>query len=85
VFRHLVDENLEPADAVSRPRFAILADGTTAVEADYPYATELADSVYLMPPRSSLFGHAQAIVIDGPKQWRGGADPRSDGSVEYGR
>jgi gamma-glutamyltranspeptidase len=29
-------------------------------------------------------GHAHAIVIDGPGKWRAGADPRSDGSVEYG-
>ena len=87
VFMNLVDHGLDPAQAVARPRMAILADGkTTAVEADYPGAAELArgsNSVQLMPARHHTFGHAQAIVFDGPSTWRGGADPRSDGSVEY--
>jgi len=41
--------------------------------------------VRLMPPRHHSLGHAQAIVIDGPRQWRAGADPRSDGSVEFAK
>jgi gamma-glutamyltranspeptidase/glutathione hydrolase len=40
-------------------------------------------SVQLMPAHHHRFGHAQAIVVDGPKAWRAGADPRSDGSVEF--
>ncbi len=74
---------------MARPRKAILADGvTTAVEADHPGAGEMArsnDHVILMPHRHPSFGHAHAIVIDGPSSWRAGADPRSDGSVEYVR
>jgi gamma-glutamyltranspeptidase/glutathione hydrolase len=87
VLINLVDENLEPAEAVARPRIGVLADGATlAVEADYPGAAALArsdDWVLLMPPKHHSFGHAQAIVIDAPNAWRAGADPRSDGSVEY--
>ena len=87
VLRNLVNDGLDPADAVTRPRMAILVDGLTlAVEADHPGAGAMAraDSrVKLMPSRHHSFGHAQALVIDGPRRWRAGADPRSDGSVEY--
>lgn len=87
VLRNLVNEGLDPAEAVARPRMAILVDGhTLAVEADYPGAGAMAraDSrVRLMPARHHSFGHAHAIVVDGPRKWRGGADPRSDGSVEH--
>jgi gamma-glutamyltranspeptidase len=80
---------MDPAEAVARPRKMILNDGETlAIEADYPGAAEMARSdprVMLMPPRHHSFGHAHAILIDGPGEWRAGADPRSDGSVEYGR
>jgi gamma-glutamyltranspeptidase len=86
VLRNLVNEGLDPAEAVARPRMAILVDGhTQAVEADYPGAAAMAraDSrVKLVPARYHAMGHAHAIVIDGPGQWRAGADPRSDGSVE---
>ncbi len=87
VYTNLVDHGLDPEQAVARPRMAVLPDGTTiAVEADHADARDLARSgapVQLMPARTSLFGHAHAIVVDGPGQWRAGADPRSDGSVEY--
>jgi len=89
VLRSLVNERLEPAEAVARPRMAILVDGVTlAVEADYPGAAQMARAdrrVRLMPARHHSLGHAQAILIDGPGKWRAGADPRSDGSVEYVR
>ena len=89
VLRNLADEGLDPSEAVARPRKMVLNDGVTlAVEADYPGAAQMAraDSrVMLMPARHSSFGHAHAIVVDGPAEWRGGADPRSDGSVEYSR
>lgn len=89
VLMNLVDHGLDPAEAVARPRMAILPDGVTlAVEADHPGAGELAradQDVLLMPARHHSFGHAHAIVVDGPATWRGGADPRSDGSVEYAR
>jgi gamma-glutamyltranspeptidase / glutathione hydrolase len=89
VLRNLVNDGMDPAEAVARPRKMILDDGVTlAVEADYPGAGEMARSdprVMLMPPRHHSFGHAHAILIDGPGQWRAGADPRSDGSVEYAK
>ena len=87
VMRNLINEGMEPAEAVARPRKMILDDGETlAVEADYPGAAAMARSdpkVMLMPQRHHSFGHAHAILIDGPGEWRAGADPRSDGSVEY--
>jgi gamma-glutamyltranspeptidase len=58
----------------------------TSVEADYPQAGELGRSsrdFELMPSRHHSFGHAHAIVIDGPSAWRAGADPRSDGAAEF--
>jgi gamma-glutamyltranspeptidase len=87
VLMNLVDHGLHPEEAVSRPRLAVLPDGVTvAVEADHPEARELnrgGGAIQLMPSRSSLFGHAHAIVVEGPSHWSAGADPRSDGSVEY--
>jgi gamma-glutamyltranspeptidase/glutathione hydrolase len=84
---NLIGHRMDPGDAVARPRKAVLADGVTmAVEADHPGAGEMARSdsrVMLMPSRHHSFGHAHALVIDGPAEWRAGADPRSDGSVEY--
>ncbi|HEV2140604.1 MAG TPA: gamma-glutamyltransferase, partial [Candidatus Dormibacteraeota bacterium] len=89
VLRNLVDQGLDPAEAVARPRMAVLVDNVTlAVEADYPGAAKMARDdarVTLMPPRHHSLGHAHAIVVDGPGEWRAGADPRSDGSVEYVR
>jgi gamma-glutamyltranspeptidase/glutathione hydrolase len=86
VLVNLVDHRLEPAEAVGRPRIRVQAGGVrTSIEADYPHAAELARSdrnFELMPSRHHSFGHAHAIVIDGPSAWRAGADPRSDGSVE---
>ncbi|MHB8587578.1 MAG: gamma-glutamyltransferase family protein [Candidatus Dormibacteraceae bacterium] len=87
VLVNLVDRGLEPAEAVARPRIRVQADGVhTSIEADYPHAAELVRShrsFELMPSKHHSFGHAHAIVIDGPSAWRGGADPRSDGSVEF--
>jgi gamma-glutamyltranspeptidase / glutathione hydrolase len=84
---NLIDHGLEPSEAVARPRVRVQADGLhTSIEADYPHAAELARSdrsFVLMPSKHHSFGHANAIVIDGPGAWRAGADPRSDGSVEY--
>ena len=89
VLVNLVDFDLEPAEAVARPRIRVQADGVrTSIEADYPHASELARSsrsFELMPSRHHSFGHAHAIVIDGPVAWRAGADPRSDGAVEFAR
>jgi gamma-glutamyltranspeptidase/glutathione hydrolase len=85
VLLNLVDHKLEPQEAVARPRVRIRADDRMDVEADYPNAAKLARAdrrVVLMPARHHEFGHAHAIVIDGPATWRAGADPRSDGSVE---
>jgi gamma-glutamyltranspeptidase/glutathione hydrolase len=84
VFVGLADLGLDPQAAVAAPRLRVPAGGGGLwVEADYPEALEIARALNaeLKPPRSSLFGHAQAIVVDGPGAWRGGADPRADGSV----
>jgi gamma-glutamyltranspeptidase / glutathione hydrolase len=87
VLVNLVDFGLEPGEAVARPRIRVQADGVrTSIEADYPQAGELGRSgraFELMPSRHHSFGHAHAIVIDGPDAWRAGADPRSDGSAEF--
>jgi gamma-glutamyltranspeptidase len=87
VLVNLVDHSLEPADAVARPRVRVLAGGeTVSLEATYPGAGELSRpplNARLMPAGHHSFGHAHAIVIDGPAAWRAGADPRSDGSVEH--
>ena len=89
VLVNLVDHALDPQEAVARPRLAVQVDGSSlAVEADHPSAAELArtdPNVLLMPSRHHTFGHAAAIVVDGPNAWRAGVDPRSDGSVEYVR
>jgi gamma-glutamyltranspeptidase/glutathione hydrolase len=87
VLVNLVDHGLEPAEAVGRPRVRVKAAGDTiSVEADYPGVGELRRSglpIEVVPARHHTLGHAQAIVIDGPNAWRAGADPRSDGSVEW--
>lgn len=84
VLMNIVDGGLEPAEAVARPRKAVLMDGTLTLEADHPEARS-GPGVLLMPPRHHSLGHAAALIVDGPKAWRAGADPRSDGSVEYVR
>ncbi|OLE79157.1 MAG: hypothetical protein AUG06_08530 [Actinobacteria bacterium 13_1_20CM_2_65_11] len=87
VLVNLVDRGLEPQEAVARPRVRVQAGGEViSVEADDPHARELNRSglkIELMPPGHHTLGHAHAIVIDGPGAWRAGADPRSDGSVEF--
>ena len=88
VLVNLVDHRLEPAEAVARPRIRVQAGGAhTSIEADYPHAAELSRSdrsFVLMPAGHHSFGHAHAILIDGTGVWRAAADPRSDGSVEFG-
>jgi gamma-glutamyltranspeptidase / glutathione hydrolase len=85
VFLNLVERGLDPAEAVAEPRLRVRnGGGGLLVEADYPDAGAVARSVpggTLMPARHHQFGHAAAIVVDGPGRWRAGADPRSDGSV----
>jgi gamma-glutamyltranspeptidase/glutathione hydrolase len=89
VLINLVDHGVEPDEAVARPRIRVQAGGkTVSVEATYPGAGGLVRSglsIELMPPKHHSLGHAHAIVIDGPTAWRAGADPRSDGSVEWVR
>ena len=86
VLVNLVDHGLDPAEAVARPRIRVQAGGSpVSVEADYPDAGALRRTglpIELMPPKHHTLGHAHAIRIDGPKAWRAGVDPRSDGSVE---
>lgn len=85
----LFKDGLDPQEAVSRPRIRVAPGGAPLwVEADYPDAIEMSRNgvagrpVELLPARDDRMGHAQAIVVDGPRAWRGGADPRADGSVE---
>jgi gamma-glutamyltranspeptidase/glutathione hydrolase len=81
----LIDEGLDPAEAVSRPRIRVAPGGVRLdVEADYPEAgsmTQAGLELEMTPPRSSRMGHAQALIVDEPGRWRAGADPRADGSV----
>jgi len=85
VFLNLVERGLHPADAVAEPRLRVASGGGALwIEADYPDAGAVARAVTggrLMPARHHQFGHAAALVVDGPGRWRAGADPRSDGSV----
>ena len=81
---NLVDLRLEPDEAVAAPRLGARPGGEAwRVEADYPEAAEVARvlGAELMPAANTWFGHAMALVVDGPGAWRAGADPRSDGSV----
>jgi len=81
---NLIDRGLDPAEAVAAPRIRVKAGGgAISVEAGYPGAGELGTGLpeELLPDRHRFFGHAQALVVDGPRAWRAGADPRADGSV----
>jgi gamma-glutamyltranspeptidase/glutathione hydrolase len=82
---NLIDRGLGPSDAVAAPRVRVPPGGGGLwVEADYPEAPEILRAglgARPVPPRSSLLGHAQALVVDGPGGWRAGSDPRADGSV----
>ncbi|HZQ49459.1 MAG TPA: gamma-glutamyltransferase [Candidatus Dormibacteraeota bacterium] len=85
VLINLVDHGLEPQEALARPRLRVRRGNVIDLEADYPNAGALAHAdhrIVLMPPKHHEFGHAHATLIDGPTEWRAGADPRSDGSVE---
>jgi len=80
VLINIVDHELEPQEALARPRVRLTADGATlTIEEGYPDAQGLGE---VIPAGDLSFGHAHAIVIDGPGKWRAGFDPRSDGSVE---
>ena len=85
VLLNLVEGGMDPGDAVAAPRIrAVPGRGPLLVEADYPGASELQRGdlpVRLMPRLWPDFGHAHAIVLDGPGRWRAGADPRSDGAA----
>lgn len=86
VLVNIVDRGMEPQEAVAAPRFRVQAGGQRiSLEADYPNAGVIARAnpmIELMPAAHHTLGHAHAIVIDGPAQWRASVDPRSDGSVE---
>jgi gamma-glutamyltranspeptidase / glutathione hydrolase len=86
VLANLADRGLDPHAAVAEPRMRVApGGGVLQVEADHPAAREILRSdlaTETLPPRSSQLGHAQALVVDAPGRWRGGADPRADGSVE---
>ena len=80
----LIDRGLDPAEAVAAPRIRVQAGGAViSVEEDYPGAGHLGCGLpeEILPRHHRFFGHAQALVVDGPRAWRAGADPRSDGSA----
>lgn len=84
---NLFARGLGPQEAVAAPRIRVAAEGTPLwVEADYPGAGEMNrlqdPQTLVLPPQAVRMGHAQALLVDGPGRWRGGSDPRSDGSVE---
>jgi gamma-glutamyltranspeptidase/glutathione hydrolase len=82
---NLVDAGLDPDEAVTRPRLRVPPGGGGLwVEADYPEAAEILRSELAgrpLPPRDWHLGHAAALIVDGPRAWRAGSDPRADGSV----
>ena len=90
VWSQLADLGADPQQAVAAPRLRVVPGGGELwIEADYPQAGEIARAGWiktkLYPSASRPFGHAQAVVVDGETAWRGGADPRADGSVAYSR
>jgi gamma-glutamyltranspeptidase/glutathione hydrolase len=84
---NLADAGMDPAAAVAAPRVRVKPGGGELwVEADYPGAAELQRgdlAVKLVPPLSGSMGHAAALTVERAAVWRAGADPRSDGSVEF--
>lgn len=88
LWAQLADLGHGPQAAVEAPRIRVAPGGGQLwIEADYPEAGEIARGGWietiLHGPRSSSFGHAQAVTIEAGGGWQGGADPRADGSVEY--
>ncbi len=87
VLLNLAVRGMDPQQAVSAPRLRVpTGGGGIWIEADYPGAGDIMRAglgASLMPPLSWQFGHAQALVVDGPAQWRAGADPRADGAVAF--
>ena len=87
LWNQLAEMGTDPQQAVAAPRLRVAPGGGQLwIEADYPEAAEIARAGWietkLYPARSSSFGHAQVVMVDGDAAWRGGADPRADGSVE---
>ena len=85
VLVNIAERGLRPEQAVAEPRARVVPGGGGLwLEADHPAARDAQRSeleVTLVPPRSSLLGHAQALMLGGPQEWEAGADPRADGSV----
>jgi gamma-glutamyltranspeptidase/glutathione hydrolase len=83
---NLLDLGLDAQAAVSAPRIRVAPGGRKLwIEADYPDAVAISregGEAELLPSRDRRLGHAQAVILDGRGGWQGGADPRSDGSVE---
>jgi gamma-glutamyltranspeptidase/glutathione hydrolase len=90
VVNALLDDHLNPQEALDRPRWCLEAgtgDSTLALEEGIPVSTmaELADLGHRIRPvvgqERALFGTGQIIVRDGEGVLYGGSDPRKDGQV----
>lgn len=89
VLTSIIDSGIDVQWAIDRPRWLLgrflLGDPeeTLAIEAGFPRQTieglrKLDHAVRVVPTRSEVMGHAQAIRIT-DEGFRGAADPRSDG------
>lgn len=90
VVNALLDDNINPQEALDRPRWCLEAgtgDSTLALEEGIPVATmaALADLGHRVRPVTgqdrALFGSGQIIVRDGEGVLYGGSDPRKDGQA----
>lgn len=87
ILANLRERGLHPQRAVAEARLRVAPGGGRLwVEADHPAAREIAGlglRVELLPARSWLLGHAQALVVGEDGKWEAGADPRAEGSVAF--
>jgi gamma-glutamyltranspeptidase/glutathione hydrolase len=90
VVNALIDDHLNPQEALDRPRWCLEAgtgDSVLALEEGIPIETmaKLAEYGHTVKPISgqerALFGSGQIIMRDGDGVLYGGSDPRKDGLV----
>jgi gamma-glutamyltranspeptidase len=76
---HLVEEGMDPQQAVDAPRMRVLFGGEMALEPGHPLGARFPEAVG-RPTSQDGYGAAQ-IVSHRDGRFAGGADPRRDGSV----